>query len=134
MPIQPDRHQCGAEDRAGFPESKAMSPVSRPVLPISIIVPAGLPERSELVLIAARPSMGKTALALNIAEYAAFHDGRCAAVSSLWKCPSEQLVPTGCFPWSRMSMRRKSVPGDLDGCGVGRSDCKVRGAGSAKAV
>jgi replicative DNA helicase len=51
---------------------------------------AGL-QNAELVLIAARPSMGKTALALNIAEYAAFHDGRCAAVFSL-EMSREQLA------------------------------------------
>ncbi|MCI2049423.1 MAG: replicative DNA helicase [Lachnospiraceae bacterium] len=48
-------------------------------------------QRSDLILIAARPSMGKTALALNIAEYAAFHDDRCVAIFSL-EMSKEQLV------------------------------------------
>lgn len=46
---------------------------------------------SDLVLIAARPSMGKTAFALNIAEYMAVHDNRCVAIFSL-EMPKEQLV------------------------------------------
>jgi replicative DNA helicase len=38
---------------------------------------------SDLVIIAARPSMGKTAFALNIAENAAVHDGKVVGVFSL---------------------------------------------------
>ena len=51
---------------------------------------AGL-QPSDLVLIAARPSMGKTAFALNIAEYVAFHDEKCVAIFSL-EMSKEQLV------------------------------------------
>ena len=51
---------------------------------------AGL-QPSDLVLIAARPSMGKTAFALNIAEYVAFHDDLCVAIFSL-EMSKEQLV------------------------------------------
>ena len=40
-------------------------------------------QHSELVIIAARPSMGKTAWAINIAQNAAVHDGRVVAVFSL---------------------------------------------------
>src|SRR6202789_1836773 len=43
---------------------------------------SGLQE-SELIIIAARPSMGKTAWAINIAQNAAVHDGRVVAVFSL---------------------------------------------------
>ena len=46
---------------------------------------------SDLVLIAARPSMGKTAFVLNIAQYVAFHSGECVAIFSLEKS-KEQLV------------------------------------------
>ena len=46
---------------------------------------------SDLVLIAARPSMGKTAFVLNIAEYMAFHDHKCVAIFSL-EMSKEQLV------------------------------------------
>ena len=43
---------------------------------------SGLQE-SELIIIAARPSMGKTAWAINIAQNAAVHDGNVVAVFSL---------------------------------------------------
>ncbi len=46
---------------------------------------------SDLVLIAARPSMGKTAFVLNIAQYVAFHSGECVAIFSL-EVSKEQLV------------------------------------------
>ena len=46
---------------------------------------------SDLILIAARPSMGKTAFVLNIAEYMAFHDHETVAVFSL-EMSREQLV------------------------------------------
>ncbi|MBQ9632736.1 MAG: replicative DNA helicase [Lachnospiraceae bacterium] len=51
---------------------------------------AGL-QNSDLILIAARPSMGKTAFALNIAEYVAFRKDMCVAFFSL-EMPKEQLV------------------------------------------
>jgi replicative DNA helicase len=46
---------------------------------------------SDLILIAARPSMGKTAFVLNIAEWMAFHDNKCVAIFSL-EMSKEQLV------------------------------------------
>lgn len=51
---------------------------------------AGL-QPSDLILIAARPSMGKTAFVLNIAQYIAFHENMCAAIFSL-EMSKEQLV------------------------------------------
>ena len=51
---------------------------------------AGL-QPSDLILIAARPSMGKTAFALNIAQYVAFHENMCTAIFSL-EMSKEQLV------------------------------------------
>ena len=46
---------------------------------------------SDLILIAARPSMGKTAFVLNIAEYMALHSGVTTAVFSL-EMSKDQLV------------------------------------------
>lgn len=48
-------------------------------------------QRSDLVLIAARPSMGKTAFVLNIAQHAAFRQNLAVAVFSL-EMSKEQLV------------------------------------------
>lgn len=46
---------------------------------------------SDLVLIAARPSMGKTAFVLNIAQHVAFKENECVAIFSL-EMSKEQLV------------------------------------------
>ena len=46
---------------------------------------------SDLVLVAARPSMGKTAFVLNIAQYVAFHNNLATAIFSL-EMSKEQLV------------------------------------------
>ena len=46
---------------------------------------------SDLILVAARPSMGKTAFVLNIAKYMAFHNNVTAAIFSL-EMSKEQLV------------------------------------------
>lgn len=46
---------------------------------------------ADLILVAARPSMGKTAFVLNIAQYVAFRKGRKAAIFSL-EMSKEQLV------------------------------------------
>ncbi len=46
---------------------------------------------SDLILIAARPSMGKTAFVLNIAQYMAFHENKTVAIFSL-EMSKEQLV------------------------------------------
>ena len=46
---------------------------------------------SDFVLVAARPSMGKTAFVLNIAQYVAFHEDMCTAIFSL-EMSKEQLV------------------------------------------
>ena len=50
---------------------------------------AGL-QPSDLILVAPRPSMGKTAFVLNIAQYAAFHSDLCTAIFSL-EMSKEQL-------------------------------------------
>ncbi|MCR5468884.1 MAG: replicative DNA helicase [Lachnospiraceae bacterium] len=46
---------------------------------------------SDFILIAARPSMGKTAFVLNLAQYAAFHENLSVAIFSL-EMSKEQLV------------------------------------------
>ena len=51
---------------------------------------AGL-QNSDLILIAARPSMGKTALTLNIAEYLTMRENRCVAIFSL-EMSKDQLM------------------------------------------
>ena len=51
---------------------------------------AGL-QPSDLILVAARPSMGKTAFVLNIAQYVAFHKNMCTAIFSL-EMSKEQLA------------------------------------------
>ena len=51
---------------------------------------AGL-QPSDLILVAARPSMGKTAFVLNIAQYVAFHEHMACAIFSL-EMSKEQLV------------------------------------------
>ena len=51
---------------------------------------AGL-QPSDLILIAARPSMGKTAFVLNVAQHVAFHEDLCTAIFSL-EMSKEQLV------------------------------------------
>ena len=51
---------------------------------------AGL-QPSDLILIAARPSMGKTAFVLNIAQYVAIHSQQTTAIFSL-EMSKEQLV------------------------------------------
>ncbi|MCD8045974.1 MAG: replicative DNA helicase [Clostridiales bacterium] len=48
-------------------------------------------QKSDLILLAARPSMGKTALALNIVQYVAFHEQFPVAIFSL-EMSKEQLV------------------------------------------
>jgi replicative DNA helicase len=53
-------------------------------------ITAGL-QKSDLVIIAARPSMGKTSLCLNIGEHVALHEGKTVAIFSL-EMSKEQLV------------------------------------------
>ena len=48
-------------------------------------------QKSDLIILAARPSMGKTAFALNIAQNAALRDNKPVAIFSL-EMPKEQLV------------------------------------------
>ncbi|MER3417729.1 MAG: replicative DNA helicase [Chloroflexota bacterium] len=59
-------------------------------------------QKSDLVIVAARPSVGKTSFALNIAEHAAVRDGKSVGIFSL-EMSKEQLV-----------LRLLSSVGDID--------------------
>ena len=48
-------------------------------------------QKSDLIIVASRPAMGKSSFAMNIAQYAALHDARTAVVFSL-EMSAEQLV------------------------------------------
>ena len=72
-PITAGRSECHGQDRAGIQDRRERLPVSRPDLSIWITNCPDL-QPSDLILIAARPSMGKTAFVLNIAQYVAFHE------------------------------------------------------------
>lgn len=48
-------------------------------------------KKSDLIIVAGRPAMGKTSFAINIAQYAAFHDSRTVVIFSL-EMAREQLI------------------------------------------
>ena len=62
-------------------------------------------QASDLIIIAARPSMGKTAWAINIAENAAVLDGKVVAVFSL-EMSKESLLRRMLASQARVSMRK----------------------------
>lgn len=72
---------------------------------------AGL-QKSELILIAARPAMGKTAFVLNIAEYVALHSNSTIALFSL-EMSKEQLVKR-MLAMNSMVDSQKIRTGDLE--------------------
>jgi len=70
--------------------------------------------KGELIILAARPSMGKTALALNIASHVAMKLGQTVAVFSLENCRTSRLRD-GPALWHRlMSTASDSAPGYLN--------------------
>ncbi len=76
---------------------------------------AGL-QPSDLILIAARPSMGKTAFVLNIAQYVAFHEDLCTAIFSLEMSACEPPVFPGGAGGRAGTPHRKSLR-----CGLGKA-------------
>lgn len=62
-------------------------------------------QASELIIIAARPSMGKTALAINIAQRAALHSGNSVGIFSL-EMSSESLLRRMLASEARVNMRK----------------------------
>ena len=69
------------EELYNNPEKSSLTGVSTGFIDIDRIT-SGL-QKSDLIVIAGRPSMGKTALAMNIAEHAAIREKRTVAVFSL---------------------------------------------------
>ena len=62
-------------------------------------------QNSDFILVAARPSMGKTALVLNIAQYVAFHENLATAIFSL-EMSKEQLGQRLLAMESRVEMQK----------------------------
>ena len=69
-------------------------------------------QRSDFILIAARPSMGKTSFVLNIAQYAAIHENIPVAIFSL-EMSKDQLVQRMLSSESNVELQ-KIRTGDLD--------------------
>ncbi|HET9087156.1 MAG TPA: replicative DNA helicase [Acidobacteriaceae bacterium] len=62
-------------------------------------------QEGELTILGARPSMGKTALALNIAEHVAFHENKAVAIFSM-EMPAKSLLRRMMASQGRVSMSR----------------------------
>ena len=74
-------------------------------------------QKSDLIIIAARPSMGKTAFAMNIAENAAIHDGKVVGVFSL-EMSNEALLQRLLCSRGAGGLAQDSAPGRC-----GRTTC-----------
>ncbi|MBO5480281.1 MAG: replicative DNA helicase [Clostridia bacterium] len=68
-------------------------------------------QRSDLLVLAARPGMGKTSLAMNLVEHAALRAGKTCAVFSL-EMPREQIVQRLLCSYANVSMA-KALKGQL---------------------
>lgn len=69
-------------------------------------------QKSDLIVIAARPGMGKTSLAMNIVEHAAVEDGKVCAVFSL-EMPEVQIIQRLLCSTAGVSMS-KALSGKLE--------------------
>ena len=79
---------------------------------------------SDFILIAARPSMGKTAFVLNIAQYVAFHEDMPTAIFSL-EMSKEQLV-NRLFALEARVDAQTLRSGNLNDTEIGRASCRER--------
>ncbi|MBQ5926586.1 MAG: replicative DNA helicase [Clostridia bacterium] len=68
-------------------------------------------QRSDLIVLAARPGMGKTSLAMNLVEHAALRKGKVCAVFSL-EMPYQQIVQRLLCSYANVSMA-KALSGQL---------------------
>ena len=68
-------------------------------------------QKSDFIVLAARPGVGKTTIGMNIIEYAALHDNRVCAVFSL-EMPRVQLAQRLLCSHARVSMS-KALAGEL---------------------
>ena len=64
-------------------------------------------QKSDLIILAARPAMGKSAFAMNIAQYAALHDNRSVAVFELEMSKEQLMMRIMCTEASVDSQRIK---------------------------
>lgn len=92
---------------------------------------AGL-QKSDLILIAARPSMGKTAFVLNLAEYIALHSKKTIAIFSL-EMSKEQVVKR-MFAINAHVDSQKIRTGDLESEEWERLVASVKRIGNARMV
>ena len=58
-------------------------------------------QKSDLIIVAGRPSMGKTSFAMNMVEQATLHQERPVLVFSL-EMPASQLITECCLQWERL--------------------------------
>ena len=70
-------------------------------------------QKSDLIIVAGRPSMGKTALALNMATYAAFDAGKNVAIFSL-EMSTQQLIMRMMCTRAQVSMTKVKQGGATD--------------------
>ena len=75
-------------------------------------------QNSDLIIIAGRPAMGKSSFAMNIAQYAALHDGRSVLVFSLEMSAPQLVMRMLCTEASVDSQRIKE--GLVDDADLGR--------------
>ena len=72
-------------------------------------------QKSDLIIIAGRPAMGKTSFAINIAQYAALHDERTVVVFSLEMSAEQLVMRMLCTEASVESQRiKEGLVGDAD--------------------